>query len=220
MNLQIRQPKLNELENTIRVFYLAFKGEFTFIFGKYFEIGKKLFINFHKKIIKKQDLENYLVATINGKIVGAANLDFTNPYLPQLMKFLIYFLKMNLHFIRAFPVLGIRRAIRVTLAMYWFFFENFRRNSCYINMLAVIPEFHNRGIGRKMLRAIEKLTKQKRLTSMTLDVCFWDFPARHLYEKAGFTEVYRFSHSLLKYLNGIEGVFQLKKPLTYPPSPY
>jgi len=210
MALEIRHPKLNELENAISVFYAAFKGEFNYIFGRYFEYGKRLLINFYKRTIGKKDLKNFVIAKINNKIVGAANLDFTNP---NLIKYFFYFIKLNMHFLRAYTVMGLKRAIKTTMSMYWFFIENFRTNSCYINLFAVLPKFHNRGIGTKMLRKIEKITKRKKLSSMTLDVAFSDVPARHLYKKVGFTESFRFSHSILKYLNAIEGIFGMKKIL-------
>ncbi len=210
MDFQIRRPKLNELEKVIEVFYLAFKGEFTYIFGKYFEIGKKLLSNFYKKIIKKEDLENFLVATVNGKIVAAANLDFSNF---KFLKFLSYFLKLNVHFLLAHSILGFRRTIRITLAMYWFFIENFRINSCYINLFAVLPKFQKGGIGTKMLKKIEILTRRRQLSSMTLDVAFSDAPARYLYEKMGFIEVNRYQNSVLKYLNAIEGFISMEKRL-------
>ncbi len=215
MKLEIRHPKMIELKRAIEVFYTAFKGEFRYIFGKYFEVGKRLFINFYRRTIKKQDLENFLIAKVNNQIIAAANLDFNNPSFFHLIKYTFYFIKLNIHFLRAYSILGIKKAIRATLSMYWFFIENFRRNSCYINLLAVVPRFHNRGIGTKMIRKIEQLTKRKRLRSMSLDVCFGDFPARYLYKKTGFKEVRRYSNSLLKNLNAIEGVFSLKKPISY-----
>ena len=210
MELEIRRPKLHELEKAIEVFYLAFKGEFRYIFGKYLEYGKKLLINFYKKIIKRQDLDNFLIAKSNNKIVGAVNLDFSHL---KFLKFLSYFIKLNMHFLRAHTVLGFRRTIRITMAMYWFFIENFRARSCYINLFAVLPKYQKRGIGTKMLQKIEKLTKRRNLDSMTLDVAFSDAPARYLYEKMGFTEVNRVQNSVLKHLNAIEGFMSMEKKL-------
>ena len=215
MELEIRHPKIKELDEAIELIYIAFRDAFDFLFEKDFEFGKRLFVNFYKKTVKKQDLKNFVIAKSNNKIVATANLDFDNPHFFHLLKFVFYFLKLNLHFLRARDILGIRRTIRITIAMYWFFFETFRRNSCYINLFAVAPEFHRRGIGTRMLREIEKITRKRRLGSMSLDVAFLDFPARHLYEKVGFIEVRRFHHSVLKRINGIEGVFSMKKPLKY-----
>ena len=122
---------------------------------------------------------------------------------------------MNVHFLRASTIIGLRRTIRITMSMYWFFIENFRKNSCYINLFAVLPEYHHRGIGTRMLKEIEKITRAKGLGSLTLDVTFSDAPARYLYEKMGFGEVRRFQSSLLKNFNAIDGVIAMEKPLIY-----
>ncbi|NHI92833.1 MAG: GNAT family N-acetyltransferase [Candidatus Lokiarchaeota archaeon] len=212
VELEIRQPRLGELGQAIKVIYDAFKGEFKYIFGKHYELGKKLLVNFYKRSIEKQHLENFLIAKYNGKVVGTANLDFENP---RLIRFFFNFLKMNVHFLRASSIIGLRRTIRITMSMYWFFIENFRKNSCYINLFAIAPEYHRRGIGTRMLKEIEKITRKKRLGSMTLDVAFSDAPARFLYEKIGFSEVRRFQSSLLKNFNAIEGVIAMEKPLLY-----
>jgi len=215
MKLEIRPPKMHELKRAIEIIYSAFKGEFRYIFGKYFDFGEKILISFYKKTIKEEDLENFLIVKAGKKIIATANLDFKNPTFARLLKFLLHFLKLNVHFLRAAPILGIKRAIRITMSMYWFFIENFRRNSCYINLLAVSPGFHNRGIGTKLIQAIEKVTREKRLRSITLDVCFGDIPARYLYKKTGFSEERHFSNIMLKYLNAIDGVFAMQKPLPY-----
>ena len=212
MELEIRPPKLKELGPAIRVMYEAFKGEFRFIFGEHYELGKKLLVNFFKRSVQKQELENFLIAKYKNKIVATANLDFDNP---RLIRFFFNFLKMNVHFLRASRIIGIRNTIRITLSMYWFFIENFRKNSCYINLFAVAPEYHNRGIGKKMLKEIEKITRKKGLGSMTLDVAFSDAPAQYLYKKIGFKEVHRFQNTFLKNYNAIDGIIAMKKPLVY-----
>lgn len=212
MELEIRPPRIDELGQAIKIMYDAFKGEFRYIFGDYYELGKKLLVNFYKRSVQKQELDNFLIAKYKGKVVATANLDFENP---RLIKFFFNFLKMNVHFLRASSVIGLRRTIRITLSMYWFFIENFRKNSCYINLFAVATEYHNRGIGTRMLKEIEKITRRRGLGSMTLDVAFSDAPARYLYEKIGFSEVRRFQNSLLKNLNAIDGVIAMEKPLIY-----
>ncbi len=212
MELEIRQPRINEIGPAIKIIYEAFKGEFRFIFGEHYELGKKLLVNFFIRSVQKQELGNFLIAKHNGKVIATANLDFENP---RLIRFFFNFLKMNVHFLRASTIIGLRNTIRITLSMYWFFIENFRRNSCYINLFAVAPEYHNRGIGTRMLKEIEKITRKKGLGSMTLDVAFTDTPAQYLYNKMGFKEVRRFQSTFLKAYNAIEGIIAMKKPLIY-----
>ncbi|HUY00190.1 MAG TPA: N-acetyltransferase [Candidatus Deferrimicrobium sp.] len=211
MTLIIRYPKLEELDQAISVLYSAFVKEFTYLFGKDFEFGRKLLVNFYKRTIKAKDLSNFLVVEKDKKIVAAISLDFEDP---KLINFFFYFLRMNLHFFRSYTKLGIKKAFKITSGMYWFLFEDFNTDSCYINLLGVHPDYQNREIGTQILQFVEKIAKYKRLGSMTLDVSYEDLPARHLYKKLGFIETRRFQNTFLKYLNGIEGVFSMEKKLS------
>jgi ribosomal protein S18 acetylase RimI-like enzyme len=210
--MQIRYPLLSEVRELASVLYSAFCKDFSYLYGKDYEFGKKLFRNFYKKVIKKKNLTNILVATKDNKIVAAAHLDFENP---KIISFFPYFLKMSLHFFRSYTKFGIKRACKIMLGMYWFLFEDFNTNSGYIKLLGVLPEYQNQGIGSEILQSIEKITRHKHLKSMTLDVTFEDLPARHLYEKKGFIETRRFQNTFMKYLNGIEGDISMEKRLTY-----
>ncbi len=210
MSIKVSHPQITELEEAMGVLYLSFQEEFDFLFGNDFKYGKKLFTSFYKRMIKLKDLQKFLVAKIKGKIVATANIDFENPHI---IKFIFYFLKLNLHFLRSYTKIGIKRAIKTTLSMYWFFFEDFRRNSCYINLFGVHPKYQHRGIGTKLLKAVEIFAQKKHLASMSLDVAYEDRPARHLYEKMGFKSIRRIQNPLLKSLNGIEGVFSMEKRL-------
>ncbi len=210
--MKIRYPLLSEVEDLASVLFSAFKKDFSYLYGKDFEVGRKLFVAFYKKVIRENDLRNFLVATIDHKIVAATHLDFEYPQLVQLF---FYLLQMNLHFFRSHPIFGIKRALKIMLGMYWFLFEDFNTNSGYIKLLGVLPEYQNRKIGTKMLQIIEKITISKHLGSITLDVTFEDLPARHLYEKRGFVETRRFQNAFMKYLNGIEGAISMEKKLKY-----
>jgi hypothetical protein len=140
MVLTIRYPKLEELDKAISVLYSAFVKEFSYLFGKNFEFGRKLFVNFYKKIIKEKDLPNFLVVEQEKKIIAAVSLDFENP---KLIQFFFYFIRMNLHFFRSYIQLGIKKAFKITIGMYWFLFEDFNSDSCYINLLGVHPDYRN-----------------------------------------------------------------------------
>lgn len=203
---------LSEIEELASVLFRAFHKDFSYLYGEDYEFGRKLFKNFYKKIIKEKDLRNFLVATVDDKIVAAAHLDFENP---KLISFVPHFLKMNLHFFRSYTKFGIKRAFKIMLGMYWFLFEDFNTNSGYIKLLGVLPEYQNLKIGTKVLQVIEKLTRHRHLGSMTLDVTFEDLPARHLYKKMGFAETRRFQNAFMKYLNGIEDAISMEKKLTY-----
>jgi len=210
--MKIRYPLLSEVEDLASVLFSAFKKDFSYLYGKDFEVGRKLFVAFYKKVIREKDLRNFLVVTIDHKIVAATHLDFEDP---KLIKLFFYLLQMNLHFFRSYPIVGIKRALKIMLGMYWFLFEDFNTNSGYIKLLGVLPEYQNRKIGTKMLEIIEKITTYKHLGSMTLDVTFEDLPARHLYKKMGFMETRRFQNAFMKYLNGIEGAISMEKKLNY-----
>jgi len=210
--LKIRYPLLSEVEELASVLFSAFKKDFSYLYGKDFEVGRKLFMTFYRKVVGEKDLRNFLVAIIDHKIVAATHLDFEDPKLVQLF---FYLLRMSLHFFRSYPIFGIKRALKIMLGMYWFLFEDFNTNSGYIKLLGVLPEYQNHKIGTKMLQVIEKITFYKRLGSMTLDVSFEDLPARHLYRKTGFHETRRFQNAFMKYLNGIEGGISMEKKLNY-----
>lgn len=210
--MQIRYPLLSEIEELASVLFRAFYKDFSYLYREDYEFGRKLFQKFYKKVTNEKDLRNFLVATVNTQIVAAVHLDFENP---KPISFFAYFLKMNLHFIRSFTRLGVRRAFRIMLGMNWFFFEDFNTNSCYIKLLGVLPEYQNCKIGTQMLQLIERITYYKHLVSMTLDVTIEDLPARHLYNKMGFIQTRCFQNSFMKYLNGIEGAISMEKKLTY-----
>ncbi len=207
----ICHPKLSEIEEAISVLYSAFIKDFSYIFGEDYEYGRKLFVSFFKKTIKEKDLPNFLIAKQDNKIVGAVYLDYDNP---KLVQFLFFFIRMNLHFLRSYHKFGLRKAFKITLGMYWFLFEDFNTNTCYIELLGVHPEYQNRKIGTKILQQVEKLTRQLGLPSMTLDVSLEDAPARHLYKKMGFIETRKMQISFLTYLVGIEGAATMVKKLT------
>jgi ribosomal protein S18 acetylase RimI-like enzyme len=210
--MRIRYPVLSEVAELSSVLFSAFTKDFSYLFGKDFEVGRKLFVGFYEKLVKEKYLKNFLVATIDHKIVGVAQLDFEDPKLVQLAFFL---LRLNLHFFRSYSIVGIKRAVKIMLGMYWFLFEDFNTNSSYIKLLGVLPEYQNRKIGTKMLQVVEKITIYKHLSSMTLDVTFEDLPARHLYKKMGFSETRRFQNAFMKYLNGIEGAISMEKKMKY-----
>jgi ribosomal protein S18 acetylase RimI-like enzyme len=207
----IRYPNLSEVEELASVLFSAFYKDFSYLYGTDYEFGRKLFKNFYKKVIREKDLRNFLVVVIDNKIIAAAHLDFEDP---KLISFFPYFLKMNLHFFRSYTKFGFKRAFKIMLGMYWFFFEDFNTNSGYIKLLGVLPEYQNLKIGTKVLQVIEKITRHRHLGSMTLDVTYEDLPARHLYRKMGFTRTKDFHNSFMKYLNGIEGAISMEKRLT------
>lgn len=203
---------MSEIEDAINILYLAFSEEFYYVFDKDFEYGRKLFINFYKTNLHEKDLNKFLVARINNRIIATINFDDENPHL---LKFLWFFLKMNLHFLRSHSKFGLRRAIHITLSLYWFFIEDFRQNSCYINMFGVHPEYQHCGIGTKMLQAIETISRKKHLRSLTLDVAHEDGLARHFYKKMGFKVKRSLHNSLFKYYNGIEAAYSMERIITY-----
>ncbi len=212
MALEIAHPKMHEIGEAMSVLYSAFRKDFSHIFQTHFEYGRKLFVNFYIKFMKEPDLEDILVVKLSDKIVATVLFDFTDPNWKELP---LYLLKMSLHFFRSFNNVGIRQAFKITLGMYWFLFEDFNRNSCYIKLLGVHPAYQNLKIGTKILQLLEKMTRAHHLKSMSLDVTFEDLPARHLYKKQGFKETRHFQNAFLKYLNGIEGVFSMEKKLDY-----
>lgn len=55
-----------------------------------------------------------------------------------------------------------------------------------ITNVAVLPEYQNQGIGRKMMHKIMEIAQQKGASSMTLEVRPSNAGALHLYETLGF----------------------------------
>ncbi|MCB8995544.1 MAG: GNAT family N-acetyltransferase [Bacteroidales bacterium] len=58
-----------------------------------------------------------------------------------------------------------------------------------VHRLAVIPGFHNRGIGEKVMNALKELAVQRGCTTIRLDVFTGNPGAVQLYKKLGYSEV-------------------------------
>ncbi len=59
-------------------------------------------------------------------------------------------------------------------------------DEAHVTNIAVHPDFRNSGVGRLMMRALERKALELGAYRMTLEVRASNFPARHLYESLGF----------------------------------
>lgn len=69
--------------------------------------------------------------------------------------------------------------------------ENLAPGSWYVNVLAVLPVFRNRGFGRRLLARAEEIARAERRGGMSLIVADANAGARRLYERVGYREAAR-----------------------------
>ena len=69
--------------------------------------------------------------------------------------------------------------------------ENLAPGTWYVNVLAVLPAFRNRGLGRRLLERAEETARAGRRRGMSLIVADANAGARRLYERAGYREAAR-----------------------------
>lgn len=67
--------------------------------------------------------------------------------------------------------------------------ENLAPDSWYVNVLAVVPEYRKRGIGRQLLEIADKIGADEGKSGMSVIVSDANTGARRLYESCGYREL-------------------------------
>lgn len=83
----------------------------------------------------------------------------------------------------------------------------------FIDNLAVLPEWRNRGIGSRLLAAAEEQARRQGLRACSLDVEVDNPSALRLYERRGFRRVATYRVPALERLCGFVGVHRMVKRL-------
>jgi len=71
----------------------------------------------------------------------------------------------------------------------WLGINSLLEKTAYIKMLVLLPAYRNRGVGTDALRQILQQLKSRGYTAAALYTDESNLPARHCYEKCGFTVV-------------------------------
>jgi ribosomal protein S18 acetylase RimI-like enzyme len=66
--------------------------------------------------------------------------------------------------------------------------ENLAPGTWYVNVLAVLPGYRNRGLGTEMLRLADNMGREKGCRGMSVIVSSANVGARRLYERMGYAE--------------------------------
>ncbi|MDH3647370.1 MAG: GNAT family N-acetyltransferase [Gammaproteobacteria bacterium] len=86
--------------------------------------------------------------------------------------------------------------------------------SAHLNLLAVHPEYRLTGVGRRMVRWLEKSARVSGVFSISLEVRAANTGARHFYETLGYCETAR----LHSYYQGIEDAVRMQTDLSVDPN--
>lgn len=83
----------------------------------------------------------------------------------------------------------------------------------YIDSIAVSTEARGKGIGTKLLSFIERLARERKFESLSLDVMFENARARELYERMGYRVVKKYRFPRMKRGLGYSGCTFMRKKL-------
>jgi ribosomal-protein-alanine N-acetyltransferase len=79
--------------------------------------------------------------------------------------------------------------------------------AAHLTTIGVAPEHRGRGIARQMLAHLEKVLREKRISTIVLEVRVSNIPAQHLYRRSGYISVQKLP---AYYSNGEDGYLMVK----------
>ena len=86
----------------------------------------------------------------------------------------------------------------------------FNDESAHLNLLTVHPEFRRTGVGRRMVRWLEKAARVAGIFSVALEVRATNTEARHFYQALGYHE----TATLHRYYQGLEDAVRMHHDLS------
>ena len=144
--VNIREAKNQDIKEIVNLIFICFQDKFNVIFGSKFKEGKNALIEDFKS---KPSLEGIFVASSDKKIVGVFSLQIKENKSDWISTF-----RNIIKFVG--PIRGLK-AILVGS----FFPTQVKKDSCYMEYVAVLPGYHKRGIAEKLIKQGEKYITNK-----------------------------------------------------------
>ena len=205
-NIIIRKGKL---EDSIPSNFLIYStGSYFFDHVFYYE-KEKIFVLLKQLFEKNKGVFSHKfssVAELDGKVVGIEHGYTKNERA-------IHSLFSSLYIIRQHRLGEIAGMLRRNYHL-GRFIKKIHPDSYYIAHLAVLQEFHGKGIGTKLLENSFKKAISLRSTSCLLDVSIHNKNAIKLYEKMGFKIFKEIRNPALEEMHKLHGQYRMIKRLT------
>ncbi|MHA1726692.1 MAG: GNAT family N-acetyltransferase [Promethearchaeota archaeon] len=197
-DIVIRKTRSKDADAIAKVLIESFPDKFTAIFGKKLKAAQKALAEDH---VLKKNFEGVFVAEVNGNVVGVIELSTRETKKSKQESLKPYFAH-----------LGFFGAIRAFL-VFMILEEKVDENGCYMEHIAVSPDFRGKGIGKLLMKRAEEFAKEKQKVNCSLYVAPDNKPACYLYEKTGFCEISTENSILLKLFLGKRVFVLMRKPL-------
>lgn len=151
--------------------------------------------------------QNAWILEENDKIVGLA-LAISSSMKKYLRKSIIYYkeiIKIN-GFIKFIKMFMCRRKLKKI-------FTPLSDDEFYIISLAVIPEYRNKGYGKRLLKIVEREAKKQGFSKISVDVELTNFHAHNMYLKMGYKDICELKDRKNEKKSGIIGFVKMRKDL-------
>lgn len=197
-DIVIRKARSKDADAIARVLIESFPDKFAAIFGKKLKEAQKALA---EDYALRKNFEGVFVAEVDGNVVGVIELSTKETKKSKQESLKSYFAHLGFFgTIRAFLVFMILEG-------------KIDENDCYVEHIAVSPDFRGKGIGKLLMKRAEEFAKEKQKVHCSLYVAPDNKPARYLYEKTGFCEIGTKNSILLKLFLGKRVFVLMRKPL-------
>jgi ribosomal protein S18 acetylase RimI-like enzyme len=203
-NIEIRHPRIEEMENVANIMLHSFEDKFSHIFRDNTKLGEKLFRMLFSSI-PEAELSRFIIAVRGNEILGMEEI-YTRTSIPSTLECLVIFYNL-------FRIFGLVKSIKKFVSIYLMLIEIVKKDNLFIAVIAVHPDARGQGIGTKLINAAEKLAIKQNLKYLSLEVIFRNLRARKLYQNLGFKIISNMKSSLLLYFLGFNGASHMRKKL-------
>ena len=163
-SIEIRHPKLEEMDDIAILFLTSFNDIFSHIFQEKIRMGEKIFRKIFISYNTKKDLIHLIVAVRENEILGCIEIH-NRTRLPSFLECISFYLIFSQRF-------GLIKSVKKVISLLLLLTEFVRKKHLYIGTLAIKPEARRSGIARSLIDVVEALGYKMDCKYLSLDVMF------------------------------------------------
>ena len=198
--MHIRDFEKKDFEQVANIYTYSFNDKFNRIIKTVPEERRPHLI-MKSGILYPDHFPGYIVGEVNDRIIAVMLLRWKNQVLPKTEGG--YFKSLHFGFLNVNRLFIGINALSSTP----------RKNECYVDFIAVTPEYQDIGLGANLLKHGMKYAKNKGFKELTLFVSSKNERANYLYKKLGFEKIKTLTSVTTKVLFGIKKWYFMSKKL-------
>lgn len=198
--MHIRDFQKNDIKQVANIYTSSFEDKFNRVIKTVPE-EKRPHLLMKTGLLYPDHFPGYFVGEVNNKVIAVMLLRWHNQKLPK--KERGYLKSLHFGFLNVNRLFIGLRALSCTP----------RNHDCYVDFIAVTPEYQDIGLGTKLLNHGIDFAKKQGFDDLTLFVADRNDRACYLYEKLGFEKVKTLTSVTTELLFGIKKWYYMSKKL-------